>query len=1150
MNLKYKWFYVFILLVLIGLLIWQYAPNNLEKLDKINQIEQTRNDKIIENKLDTDTILNKNIQNKIYEDIKWNLVNYFDKYVIQKWDTMTGISNKFWMTNYKDLILLNSLLWVEFEYWNENLDSVILQEWYAMYVPKYGMIGNINSKLNELKKIQYTLEINDKINLNNSLDLTTFSEDLYPSMVIWLWVEKMLKWFIEAQKQEFDPYLPRIVDVRRQTVVSCANLIRTLLSYSVDKQKLTDKEKLFFQAQWLDAWILPEAFKEIGYIQKFNLMDNFSEYYVWTPNPVPKENQKKYDDDTIQLWKYLEKNGIVWSILPFYFRYSDYTKVVLKYNKDKKDKHYNTHQSILAWIDNISFEARNVWNVLDWRITKFDDLDKKEMTLFDFIVNFVQQRGDYGMWSLMTWTKKIVRANLLTYQSLVNIKVNWVAIDLSKEFKKDKEKMLIIKPNDKIEIYGPIMIDGLHMLSSPDISRRINMNARTRFFFEFVMIWNFLPSELLEPSNNALWIWLKNNDLISELNLKWVYSIKVWDTVESAIKDKIVKYEKYSFDKLDKNSSNYKFNYDKLLSYYYSQQVKALKMTWYMQSENNINHSSFNINAPIPYFDNENISLVFEKYVSKMDADILKWNTGIYKIKNFIQVTTFPFDSYKTLLNRIKDELRLYLNNGNWFDSSLSDENYPNTYLLFDFNELQQRKFLDKFLSNSKKSENLVLNNFLNWKISEWITMILGLKDIDKIIADISKETYSPNLDLSPADEFSIGLVLDLVQNKNIIENILYKESYIPVWSFWARRLIKLFLENNSFLQQSINIFWFRISTKISSYWDFQLRFSNLYTWLNEEWLNKDQLLKAFSYLENKKLIDYVNKMDNISKRRVSHDLDIVNDINLLLLDYDNVDEGTKKYYREDIISKLQKILVLDDWTGKNIVWKIIWVSLLNDKINLHFQKLNWILQASWENLADVYNNKEQMESYEKLTILINNLWELNVVYWLAENYIIRNFESIESKLWKKYTYPSLETTSTLWQFIYWKYTFLSHMTIYKNIISDMKNDLYKNINKKDKEYLLLNNSLLTLEKVINSFSDKKNNKSTIENIYELFRNKEVKAWLVSLNKWNKFITSILPLNSEYSWVDFRDVFFRYINTRDIKREWPWWLSKIIVMFR
>jgi hypothetical protein len=53
--------------------------------------------------------------------------------------------------------------------------------------------------------------------------------------------------------------------------------------------------------------------------------------------------------------------------------------------------------------------------------------------------------------------------------------------------------------------------------------------------------------------------------------------------------------------------------------------------------------------------------------------------------------------------------------------------------------------------------------------------------------------------------------------------------------------------------------------------------------------------------------------LDDISKRRIKTDLEIVNDINTLLLEYENVDEETKEEYREDIVSKLQKILVLDD---------------------------------------------------------------------------------------------------------------------------------------------------------------------------------------------------------------------------------------------
>ncbi|MDP3380900.1 MAG: hypothetical protein Q8S84_05250 [bacterium] len=48
---------------------------------------------------------------------------------------------------------------------------------------------------------------------------------------------------------EFDPYLPHIVDVSRQETVSCANLIRTLMAFSVDRKYLNEEEKSFFRKQ-------------------------------------------------------------------------------------------------------------------------------------------------------------------------------------------------------------------------------------------------------------------------------------------------------------------------------------------------------------------------------------------------------------------------------------------------------------------------------------------------------------------------------------------------------------------------------------------------------------------------------------------------------------------------------------------------------------------------------------------------------------------------------------------------------------------------------------------------------------------------------------------------------------------------------------
>lgn len=1150
MNLKSKILSILILITIIVFTFyikWQYSKNE-KKISSSTNILNNKKRSISSVKDDNSVslaILQTKKENEIYNKIKSDLLKYFDTYTVQKWDTIGKVSNTYWISNYEDLVLLNWLLWVEFKTRTRDKKTVVLWIGDKIYIPKPWKLDAIFSKLTFLEKVEKTLELNHKVNLEDTIDLLPLVQNLYPKTVQAVWVEKMLKGFIYAQKQEFDPSLPRIVDIQRQSTISCANLIRTLLAFSVNKKTQTEKEKLFFQKQWLDAWILPISLKEIWYVQTYNLMEYFVSGLVWTPSPISVDKEANYNKKVIEIWKHLEKEWIPWTILPLYFRYSGFTKVVASYNRGKEEKHYNTHQSILAWVDTISFVARNVWNFSRWNRKSFDKLDPKEMIISDYLTNFIQQRWDYWPPALSDWQKKIIQTNLLTFNSLINIKVNWKQVDLSKELFKTKEEMFKIKPDDKIDLYWPIMIDGLHMLNSPDGDKQRNMNSRTRFYFEFIIIWTFLPSELLEPWKGVLWIWTKNQDVIWDLEVKWVYAIKKWDTVETAIKDKVLRYEKDSFDKLDEKDSNYEFNYKTLLNYYYSQQIRALKISWYLQSESEINPWAFNINAPIPYFVPDNISEVFSNYVSKMREDVNIEDIDTFIMKNYIQVTTFPLDSYKNVINRIKNEIEVY--------SKYKDNWLVNIHLFLDFNELQQRKFLDLFLTKAQKSKKIVSKDFLNWKISEWIDMILSLKDIDKMIYDISKESYSPKVDLNSSDKFAIDLVVKLNQNNNILKNILNIESYTPEWSYWTRRFLKQILEYNSYLQQNFNFLWKRINSEISSYWDFQLRLSSLYKWLNEEWVNKEQLLKSFSYLETKEFKDYTEKLSGSKKRRIKKDLAIVKQIKILINNYDSLEnEEDKKDTRYDMIAKLQKILLLDNWSWDNVVWKIIWASLLNDKINLHFQKLNWILQASWEKMSDIYNDKKKMESYEKITILINNLWEWKVVYWLAENYLIRIIDTIWKKLWKQYSYPELEKTSMLWQFVYWKNTFINNLSIYKNIVLEMKKDLDKVYDSKNKEHILMKSMLSEVDIVISSFFDENNKKYTTEKIYDLFKNTKIKIPLLLLNDWKdaNLNNSILPLESEFSWIDFRNTFFRYINTIDLKREWPWFMSRLIPLIR
>ncbi|MDD2870981.1 MAG: hypothetical protein PHS49_03240 [Candidatus Gracilibacteria bacterium] len=1086
-----------------------------------------------------DTLIS-NKQKEVYDSIKIDIMQNMDIYSVLKGNTLAQISNDFGLSNYNDLLLLNSLLGKEFRLKNGKKHLVLLSLGEQLFVPKIGKVDTINENLVLLKDIKSTLDLNEIVLSDNSENKNILGEKIYPTKVRGVGIEKMLGGFIGAQKLEFDPYLPHIVDVSRQETVSCANLIRTLMAFSVDRKYLSEEEKSFFRKQGLDAWILPEALKKIGYVQTHNLMNNFSTSMIGSQNPIPKENQEAYENDVIELGKYLETQGVPGTIVPLYFKYSRYKGVVAGYNRGKTDKHYNTHQTIFAGTDTVAFDAKNVGIVKNGFIKPFEELKEGEMTVFDFMTNFIQQRGDYGRSALADWQKKVVQEKLLKITSLIHIKVNGNEVNLGEEFAKSKDDMFKIFPDDKIELYGPIVIDGLHMVNSDDSDKRKNMNARTRFYFEMIGIDTFYVSESLEPQNGSIGVGVNHNEIFNKLVSKGVYALKKGDTAESAIKDKILRYEKDIFDKLDINASDYQAQYDSLLNHYFGLQIKALKITGYMQSENDINKGSFNINAPIVYFDTKNIDEVFVEFISQRKQDKKSPDEKLHIMRSYVQDTTFPLDNYKSVVNRVGEELA--------FQAKYNGDIFPNLKLFSEFNELQQRKFLELFLNYAKKSKEINVKEFLNGKINEGINVIMSLKDADKIVYDISQESYSADLDLSPADEFAIDLVAKLDQNNKILENILLVENYTPVGSHGLKRILKQTLEYNPSLQQDFTIMGKRIKSIISSYGDFQIRLTNLNKGLYEEWPNKKQLLKAFSFLESNEFKDYLSLMDNTYASRVNEDLRIVGQIKSLVLNYDLVDDETKKIYLTTIKEQLQQILLLDDGTGSNIVGKIVGASLVNDKLNLHFQKFNGILQASGEKLDDIYNDTEKMQSYEKITMLINNLGERNVVYGLTENYIIRIFQTVESVIGKKYSYPKLEKTSLLGQFKYGSEVFKRDIGIYVSVLSEIKTELKPIYDSNNNEHIALGNMLFELENILLEFSDEKSNKYTIKKIYDLFKNQKIKQGLAFLDNSNSsnLQTSILPLESEFAGVDFRNTFFRYLNTSDLERLPPGFISQYV----
>jgi chaperonin cofactor prefoldin len=98
-----------------------------------------------------------------------------------------------------------------------------------------------------------------------------------------------------------------------------------------------------------------------------------------------------------------------------------------------------------------------------------------------------------------------------------------------------------------------------------------------------------------------------------------------------------------------------------------------------------------------------------------------------------------------------------------------------------------------------------------------------------------------------------------------------------------------------------------------------------------------------------------------------------------------------------EMLSKyLIELIRLDDGTSDNIVGKFIGASLINDKMNGHFQKLDGMLQSAGESIETITTDQKQMQRYEDSIYLINNLGEMRTALGFTENYLYRILEGTQ----------------------------------------------------------------------------------------------------------------------------------------------------------
>lgn len=329
---------------------------------------------------------------RLREEIEKNVTTYR----IRKGDTIASISDHFGIHT-EELLDLNAFLDKSLVRKGKHGTNILIKPGQVLFIPddkdlfrkhidriaEYARVGKLNQKV-----------LAGKI---DEIDI----EPIFASSVRSIGLPNCLSGFIESQKMSYDPSLPRVVDRSRESQVTCANAMRTLMGQCMNIVDLAPKEQAFQRKQNVDAWMLPTELMTIGYEQKFGeiIRTMFDPHAIGTIDPIKKEKVTEYRETIRAMNAYLEKNGdsLAGSYVPYYFKRSHFKDVVAEYNRSRKDKHYNTHQSMFAGNTTISFGAWNVPLIREGKMEPFGANKKNTLAEIERLrKELIQLQSDRG----------------------------------------------------------------------------------------------------------------------------------------------------------------------------------------------------------------------------------------------------------------------------------------------------------------------------------------------------------------------------------------------------------------------------------------------------------------------------------------------------------------------------------------------------------------------------------------------------------------------------------------------------------------------------------------------------------------------------------------------------------------------------------
>lgn len=957
----------------------------------------------------------------------------------------------------------------------------------------------------------------DEINKNYQ-NLDTIQEKkeitIFPKEIVSFWVKNLSNAILENIKYNGLNYInPPFVDIWWFSEVYCAWTMKWFLQSVKQIEDRSENENIYLNKIWVDAWELPDEFsKKWLYEQKIDLMPSFDVNKIWLQNII--KDKELYDSLILQTWKYLEENDPVWAMLFMYFQYSSYKDNVRQYNLPKiysKQKlSINTHQAMYIWNSFMTFKAWEIWNIDNNTESEFVE----NTDIIQFVVDFIQKRS-WFKWGYWNFTRDEIFKNLVNLKELVwIIEVNWKKIDFQKEYKKSYNQRIKIKSDDEIKFSWPILADWFHEYNTPNKFISQNNHLRTKFFFEFALIWPYTMSELMVPTKELIKNQTQNDqydNIRNNIKIKHVYHLNKWETIELKLKESILRFDfnlgkllDYSNKEIEilnkiqetfDESKKYQLNQElidlrnqqiewliaslskkdrQIFENNYRLQIKWLQLFWYLQNESKLNPWTTNINSPILFFDYEWLESNFLKYINLKKKEIEE-NQNIDLINDKeIDIYFFPGDNFWKIFTQFNNTLLKY------------SKIYPNFEKIDKLDLFQKIKLLDILIdkySNNKKID------ITRGKIPSYENIKLNLEHINTVLNWIINESYTFEVEINETDKIIIENITSTKQAFDTLAHVLVRESYenwVPLRKIW---------------KEVKDIIW-----EISSRWDFQIRFDNLRNKKNALKLfpSVENLSYAISTLENKELSKLVERRKLRFEEHVESDLKIVEKIKDEIKFFEIYDDDRRLEAWVKIYEYLKELFRFNWEKQINIVWKIMQSALIQDKINWHYTHVHWWLERSNENIDNIIYDNSIQNRLRKLILIINNRWEIDALFWTLENYIIRILESKSISI-DTPDYPQLEKNWS-WQIVYWPETVTQRLNFY---IKRLKTQSDKN-----------NYEIELIQKLIEQ-------NLSAQSIYKFFSDKNIKKDLES----NWFDSSLLPTIEEYYWGKFRWLFFDYQKT-------------------